>query len=84
MLHITPSERRALQLLARNQEPGDIAQCLCVSPAEVGRHLQTLFARIGASNPTEAIAIARRRGLLSVDDQRRVSGARSPGVEVNA
>jgi DNA-binding CsgD family transcriptional regulator len=84
VLYITPSERGALQLLARDQGPGDIAQCLCVSPAEVGRHLQTLFARIGASNRIEAIAIARRRGLLGVDDHPRASGARSQGLEAHA
>lgn len=84
MLHITPSERRALQLLAREKGPGDIADCLGVSPSEVGCQLQMLFARMGPSNGSEAIAIAWRRGLLGSDDEPHAAGGQSRGTVAHA
>lgn len=66
MLSITPWERSALQLLADGQAPKEVAVRLLMTEKEVERRLATLFARLGASDRTEAIAAAFRRGLVSV------------------
>ncbi len=52
VLHITPWERSALQLLADGEAISDDV------------HLEALFARMGVANRAEAIVVASRRGLL--------------------
>jgi DNA-binding NarL/FixJ family response regulator len=69
VLHITPHERAALQLLANGVEIRGIADGLGVSECEVEIHLNRLFARMGAASRTDAVAAAWRRGLLDPDDQ---------------
>jgi DNA-binding NarL/FixJ family response regulator len=64
VLHITPWEQTALQLLARGIGVDEIAGHLGIGAHEVDRHLITLFEKMGAASPTEAIAAAFRRGLL--------------------
>jgi DNA-binding CsgD family transcriptional regulator len=68
VLHITPSEREALQLLAEGKAIGDIAACLAVNAADVGSSLRVLFVRMGVTTRHEAIASAVRRGLVVVDE----------------
>jgi DNA-binding CsgD family transcriptional regulator len=70
VLHITPWERDALQLLAEQKATAEIASCLGLSVSEIGPHLTALFEKMGAASRTEAIASARRRGLLVLDDER--------------
>lgn len=69
LLHITPSERTALQLLASGKTTDEIAGRLGITECEADVHLTTLFLRMGAGTPTEAIAAAFRRGLLTPEDQ---------------
>ena len=69
MLHITPHERAALQLLANGAGTHGIADQLGVSEPELEAHLSRLFARMGAATHTEAVAAAWRRGLLNPADQ---------------
>jgi len=64
VLHITPWERRALQLLAQGRATTEIANCLGTGESEVGVCLTALFSKMGASSETEAIESASRRGLL--------------------
>ena len=64
MLHITPWERTALQLLAIGEGNEEIASRLRIGAHEVEAHLASLFERLGAANRTEAVAMALRRGLL--------------------
>jgi DNA-binding CsgD family transcriptional regulator len=64
VLQITPSERRALQLLARGASPGEIADCLGTRPSELETCLAALFLRMDARNQAEALEAASRRGLL--------------------
>jgi DNA-binding NarL/FixJ family response regulator len=66
VLHITPAERTALQLLADGKATEDIAWGLGLSERTVELQLTTLFERMGAASRTEAVAAAWRRGLLSV------------------
>ena len=65
MLHITPLERVALQLLASGVATHELAGRLGVSAREVETNLNTLFARMGAASRAEAVAAAFRRGLLN-------------------
>lgn len=65
VLHITPADRNALQLLANGTDAIAIASGLGLPESEIDSHLTTLFARIGAASPAEAVAIALKRGLLN-------------------
>lgn len=69
VLQITPAERAALQLLADGRTTRAIADQLGATEYEVETRLTTLFARMGATCRTEAVAAAFRRGLLSSDEQ---------------
>jgi DNA-binding NarL/FixJ family response regulator len=60
----TPRENEVLQLLARGYTNAQIAQRLRISERTVKFHVTSLFARLGAKRRTQAIAIARERGLL--------------------
>lgn len=64
VLRITPWERSALQMLADGKPPLEVASNLSVNQHEIDVRLAALFARMGASNTTEAVAAAFRRGLL--------------------
>ncbi len=68
MLHITPGERSALELLANGGPMRDIAVSLDVRVGDVDAHLRSLFLRMGVSDETEAVAAAWRRGLLKSGD----------------
>jgi NarL family two-component system response regulator YdfI len=68
VLHITPADRVALQLLANGTAAIEIANNLGLPEAELESHLTTLFARLGAASRSEAIAIALKRGLLTTSE----------------
>jgi DNA-binding NarL/FixJ family response regulator len=68
LLRITPWERDALQLLADGSAVRDLAGRLRVQERDVDAHLASLFRRMGATNRSEAVAAAYRRGLLRVGD----------------
>jgi DNA-binding NarL/FixJ family response regulator len=61
---LTPREKRILVLVAEGFESKRIAETLGISPETVKSHLGTLFGKLGAHNRSEAILIARRRGML--------------------
>jgi DNA-binding CsgD family transcriptional regulator len=65
ILHITPSERRALQLLADEKPVSEIASCLDITVSDLRSQLAILFARMGVSTIDEAASNALRRGLLT-------------------
>jgi len=64
LLHITPVERAVLQLLADGNATRDIAVRLGVLESAVDDCLAVLFARMGVSDHTQAVAAAIRRGLV--------------------
>jgi len=68
VLHITPSDRVALQLLASGTATIEIAGNLGLPESEIESHLNSLFARVGAASRAEAIAIASKRGLLTTPE----------------
>ena len=63
-LRITPREREALQLLARGHTTAGVAAGLGLGAQDIERLLDQLFAAMGAASRAEAIAAAKRRGLL--------------------
>jgi DNA-binding CsgD family transcriptional regulator len=65
VLQITPLERVALQLLANGIATDELAGRLGVTAGEIEAHLSVLFARMGATSRSQAIAAAFRRGLLN-------------------
>jgi DNA-binding NarL/FixJ family response regulator len=65
LLTITPFERAALGLLADGSTTKQIADRLGIAESEVEARVNLLFRRMGVASPSEAIAVAQRRGLLT-------------------
>ena len=80
MLHITPNEREALQVLADGTAADAIADCLGIHEWEVDVRLSALFARMGATSKDTALASAFSRGLL-VSSTRRTDSC-NPRVTI--
>jgi DNA-binding NarL/FixJ family response regulator len=64
---LTGREEEVLALLAVGRSNRDIGEQLYISGKTVSVHVSNLMAKLGASGRTEAVAIARRRGLLTAD-----------------
>jgi DNA-binding NarL/FixJ family response regulator len=69
VLQITPRERQALELLAQGKGTEEVAAHLRVADSDTASDLTTLFAALGAASHTDAIAIARKRGLVTRDER---------------
>ena len=61
---LTPRELEVLGLLEEGSTNRQIAQRLYVSPATVKSHVNAICRKLQASNRTQAVAVARKRGLL--------------------
>lgn len=61
---LTPSELRILRLLAAGMAPKDVAAEMGRSVYTIQTHIQNLIEKLGCHGRTEAIAAARRIGLL--------------------
>ena len=61
---LSPRERRVLDLLAQGCSNKEIARELGVSANTVKTHLANLYAKLGARRRTEAVAAARRSGVI--------------------
>ncbi len=57
-------ELEVLRLVAEGRTNDEVAEQLVVSRATVKTHLTHVYEKLGASSRTEAVAIARREGLL--------------------
>jgi LuxR family maltose regulon positive regulatory protein len=62
---LSPSELRVLRYLPTNLSRPDIARALYVSVNTVNTHVRNIYAKLGASNRSEAVDRARRLRLLS-------------------
>jgi DNA-binding CsgD family transcriptional regulator len=65
VLHITPLERTALQMLASGAETRALADRLGLHEQALEAHLVSLFSRMGVGNVGEALEAAVRRGLVT-------------------
>jgi DNA-binding NarL/FixJ family response regulator len=63
---LTPRESSVLEHLARGRSNKQIAAALGVSERTVKFHVSTLFAKLGATNRTEAVTRAIQAGLASL------------------
>jgi LuxR family maltose regulon positive regulatory protein len=61
---LTRSEIRVLQLLAEGDSNGAIAEKLFVSDSTVRTHLRNINVKLGAHSRTQAVANARRLGII--------------------
>jgi DNA-binding NarL/FixJ family response regulator len=63
---LTEREREVLELVAQGLPNKTIAQRLHISEHTVKFHVGSVLAKLGAGSRTEALALALRRGLLSL------------------
>jgi DNA-binding CsgD family transcriptional regulator len=61
---LTAREREVLALVAQGRSNREIGLVLFISPKTVSVHVSNLLAKLSAAGRTEAVAVARRRGLL--------------------
>jgi LuxR family maltose regulon positive regulatory protein len=61
---LTKAELRVLHLLAEGHSNTAMAKKLFVSDSTVRTHLRSINAKLSASNRTQAVAIARRTGMV--------------------
>ena len=63
---LTPRELQVLQLVADGLPNKAVALRLAVSDETVKFHLAAVFGKLGASNRTDAVRLALRRGLIAM------------------
>ncbi|HXJ43713.1 MAG TPA: response regulator transcription factor [Bryobacteraceae bacterium] len=63
---LTPRELEVLQRLAGGNRNRDIGELLFISEETVKAHVRNIMEKLGASDRTEAIAIAVRRGIMQL------------------
>jgi predicted ATPase/DNA-binding CsgD family transcriptional regulator len=61
---LSPRERHVIHLVAEGATNKEIAATLVVAEATARFHVASLLSKLGATNRTQAVTIARRRGLL--------------------
>jgi DNA-binding CsgD family transcriptional regulator len=64
---LTPREREVLALLGEGASNRGIAGRLVISEKTVSVHVSNLLAKLGASSRGEAVAVARRAGILGAE-----------------
>ena len=67
-VNLTKREREILRLLATGRRNVDIASELSLSVQTVEFHVSSVLMKLGAKSRTEAADIARKLGMLSVDN----------------
>ncbi|TDT30054.1 regulatory LuxR family protein [Naumannella halotolerans] len=63
-VELTPREGEVLRQVAEGHSNGEIGKRLFIATKTVSVHVSNLMAKLGASSRTEAVAMARRRGLI--------------------
>lgn len=85
LTRLTQREYEVLRYVAQGHSNRQIARQLVVSVATVQNHIHSILAKLDATNRTMAVAIAHRRGLLSIDkidDRNQAASAENqyPGI----
>lgn len=62
---LTPREAEILALVAQGRSNREIGTQLYISAKTVSVHVSNILAKLGAAGRTEAVAVARRRGLIT-------------------
>jgi DNA-binding NarL/FixJ family response regulator len=62
--HLTGRQIDVLRLVAKGRSNKEIARDLGLSPATVKAHIATILSVLDATNRTEAVIVAERRGLI--------------------
>jgi DNA-binding NarL/FixJ family response regulator len=62
---LSPREREVLRLVSEGMKNEEIGKQLFISPDTVRTHLRRAITKLGASNRTQAVAIALRRSLIA-------------------
>jgi NarL family two-component system response regulator LiaR len=65
---LTPRQTEVLELMVKGMRNPEIAECLTVSEATVKHHVRAILEKLGASNRSEAVAIAIRQNIIQVDE----------------
>ena len=68
---LTAREREILNLLAEGTDTDEIRRRLSIARVTVRNHIQRILRKLGAHSRLEALARARREGLLREDFPRR-------------
>lgn len=63
-INLTPREKEILQMVAKGKSSPQIAEQLGIEPSTVSSFRKKLNLKLGASNPVELIANARKEGLI--------------------
>ena len=71
VLQITPLERDALQLLAHGKTLNELSSALRLSAHEITLLLARLCTTLGTTTQQQAVALARKRGLLTPEPASR-------------
>jgi DNA-binding NarL/FixJ family response regulator len=71
---LSTREREVLEMLARGLRNKEIAEQLYISPSTVNYHLTGIFNKLTVTNRTEAVGVALRRGLITLDADTLLTG----------
>ena len=64
---LTPRELEVLTLMSHGRSNNEIARELHIAPRTTKVHVQNILGKLGATNRTEAVSIAARRKLITLD-----------------
>ena len=65
---LSPRELEVLQLVVQGLTDAEVGDRLFISPRTVGRHLQSIYNKLGVGSRTAAAAYAFERGILATDE----------------
>jgi DNA-binding CsgD family transcriptional regulator len=72
---LTPREREVLAWAARGKSAWEIGEILHITKRTVDEHVQAATRKLGATNRTQAVAIALRNRIIDVDTRARISAS---------